>query len=264
MGYFEDLEFVNGGTPEQCTVHSDRRWPDFCCFMFIPEGPIYYGVDRGERSVLEGPHAFWHHPRHTYQYGPIGESWRHNWVSFRGPRATRLLEEGFMPLSGSGFVRVSQPAVFAEFFRELVRIVHERDPLTHPRGVLILEEMLKILLDDSRRRGSELPYEREMSELSAAIQESPYGRCDFELEARRMGLSYSHFRRLFRRFAGCSPHEYLLRCRMRRAARDLRDTGRQVKDVAAEAGYDDPAQFCKLFRKKIGLSPGRFRQGVPG
>jgi AraC-like DNA-binding protein len=79
-----------------------------------------------------------------------------------------------------------------------------------------------------------------------------------------MGLSYSHFRRLFRRFAGCSPHEYLLRCRMRRAARDLRDTGRQVKDVAAEAGYDDPAQFCKLFRKKIGLSPGRFRQGVPG
>jgi hypothetical protein len=30
-----------------------------------------------------------------------------------------------------------------------------------------------------------------------------------------------------------------------------------------EAGYDDAAQFCKLFRKKIGLSPAKFRTAMP-
>ena len=263
MGYFDDLEFVNGGMPRECDVHSDRSWPDFCCFMFIPAGPIYYGVDGGRQSMLAGPHAFWHHPEHTYQYGPNGTSWVHNWVSFKGPRAMRLLEEGLMPLSPAGFVRVSQPAVFAESFRELVGIVHERSPRSHPRGVLLLEEMLKILLDDAARPPRAMPYERDLSELSAVIQEDPYARCDFELEARRIGLSYSHFRRLFRSFAGRSPHDFLLRCRMRRAARELRETDRQVKDVAREAGYDDPAQFCKLFRKKIGLSPAKFRTAMP-
>lgn len=263
MGYFDDLELLNGGFPTECTTRSDRCWPDFFCFMFIPEGPIYYGVDGGRQSVLEGPHAFWHHPEHTYQYGPTGESWHHNWVSFKGPRARRFVEEGLMPLSTSGFVRVSQSAVFAEAFRELVPIVHARDPFSHPRGVLLLENLLKILLDGARRPPGALPYDRELSELGAAILENPHQECDFELEARRMGLSYSHFRRVFRHYSGRSPYDYLLHCRMQRAARELRETDRQVKDVALEAGYSDPAQFCKLFKKKIGLSPSRFRAAMP-
>jgi AraC-like DNA-binding protein len=263
MAYFDDLEFVSGGIPRECTAQSDQSWPDFFCFMFIPEGPIYYGVDGGAQSVLEGPHAFWHHPEHTYQYGPTGESWYHNWVSFRGTRAERFVEQGLMPLSKNGYVRVSQPAVFAEAFRELVPIVHERNPSKHPRGVLILEGLLRILLDDARRPPEAVPYDRELSELNAAILENPYQEVNFELEAERMGLSYSHFRRVFRIYAGWSPYDYLLRRRMQRAARELRETDRQVKDVAREAGYDDPAQFCKLFKKKIGLSPARFRTAMP-
>jgi AraC-like DNA-binding protein len=263
MGYFDDLEFVNGGIPKECTARCDQSWPDFYCFMFIPEGPIYYGVDGGRQSVLEGPHAFWHHPEHTYQYGPTGESWYHNWVSFKGPRARRFVEEGLMPLSSAGFVRVSQPAIFAEAFRELVPIVHARNPQRHPRGVLILENLLKILLDDARRPPGAVPYDRELSDLNAAILESPCARIDFRLEAERIGLSYSHFRRVFRQYAGRSPYDYLLHCRMQRAARQLRETDRQVKDIAREAGYDDAAQFCKLFKKKIGLSPAKFRTAMP-
>ncbi len=263
MGYFDDLEFVGGGIPEQCTTHNDRCWPDFFCFMFIPEGPIYYGVDGGRQATLVGPHAFWHHPGHTYQYGPGSGSWRHNWVSFKGPRAKRFVEEGLMPLASSGYVRVSQPAVFAEAFRELMPIVHERDPLGHARGVLILENLFKILLDAARRPPDAMPYDRELSELNAAILENPYQGVNFELEAQRMGLSYSHFRRVFRTYSGWSPHDYLLRRRMQRAARQLRESERQVKDIARDAGYDDAAQFCKLFKKKIGLSPAKFRTAMP-
>jgi AraC-like DNA-binding protein len=86
---------------------------------------------------------------------------------------------------------------------------------------------------------------------------------DFESLATNLHLSYSHFRRLFRRHIGKSPHDYLLLCKMQRAARDLQRSGRQVKDVAYEAGYDDPAQFSKLFKKKIGLSPQQFRDAMP-
>jgi len=263
MGFFDDLEFVSGGRPERCTARCDEKWPEFFCFMFIPEGPMYHGIDGGTRSVLEGPHAFWHHPVHYYQYGPVGESWRHNWVTFRGTRARRFVEQGLMPLAACGYVRVSQPAVFAEAFRELVDLVQERDPARHPRGVLILENLLKILMDDARPAPAAEPHAGELDELGAAIRENPSQDVDFELEATRMGLSYSHFRRVFRRHAGRSPYDYLLHCRVQRAAGQLRETDRQVKDIAREAGYDDAAQFCKLFRKKIGLSPAKFRTAMP-
>jgi AraC-like DNA-binding protein len=262
MDYFGDLQFVDGAIRADLARHIDVRRPAFFCFMFIPEGPIYFSVDGGRRSVLRGPHAFWHHPKHTYQYGPGGESWHHNWVSFRGARAQRFVEQGLMPLSASGFVRVSRPAVFAEAFRRLVPIVHRRDPFYHPRGVLILENLLSMLLSDARRQPETTAYHRELGELDAAIREDPYQKIDFRLEARRMGLSYSHFRRVFRLHAGKSPHAYLLRWRMQRAARELRETDRQVKEIALEAGYGDPAQFCKIFKQKIGFSPGRFRASM--
>jgi AraC-like DNA-binding protein len=263
MRFFDDLEFVSGGRPQQCIVHSDTCWPDFFCFMFIPVGPLYFGIDGGEQSILEGPHAFWHHPDLSYQYGPVNQHWAHNWVSFKGPRGRRLIEEGLMPLASCGFVPVSQPAVFAEAFKELVPLVHVRDPARHPRGVLILENLLKILLDDGLRHVQESPYAGHFSEISAAILEQPGQTVNFQLEAQRVGISYSHFRRAFKEHSGRSPYEFLLHCRMQYAARALRETERPVKAIAQQLGYYDPAQFCKMFSRKIGLSPARFRRGMP-
>ncbi len=37
-------------------------------------------------------------------------------------------------------------------------------------------------------------------------------------------------------------------------------TNRSVEDICHEAGYDDVATFYKLFRRRFGTSPSRFRR----
>lgn len=66
--------------------------------------------------------------------------------------------------------------------------------------------------------------------------------------------------RLFRRFQGLSPYQYLLRCKMALAAERLMAPGVLVKEVAAQVGFADPYHFSRVFKQVHHLSPAGFRQ----
>ena len=76
---------------------------------------------------------------------------------------------------------------------------------------------------------------------------------------RALHVDASNLSRLFRRFQGGSPYQYLLRCRMNRAAREFMSPGASVKEVAARLGYDDPYHFSRLFKAVHGIPPAAFR-----
>ena len=61
--------------------------------------------------------------------------------------------------------------------------------------------------------------------------------------------------RLFRRFLGVSPHQYLRRRKMALAAAYLLESGGRVQDVAARVGMDDPFHFSRAFRAVHGVAP---------
>lgn len=76
------------------------------------------------------------------------------------------------------------------------------------------------------------------------------------------GLSPYHFLRLFSRVLGVTPHQYLVRSRLRHAARLLADGDRPVTDVALDVGFADLSNFVRSFRRAAGVSPRGFRQAA--
>ena len=82
--------------------------------------------------------------------------------------------------------------------------------------------------------------------------------------ARQADLSPFHFLRLFAKVLGVTPHQYLVRSRLRRAARLLAQDSRPVTEVALDAGFADVSNFVRTFRRAAGLSPRRFRQAARG
>jgi AraC-like DNA-binding protein len=87
---------------------------------------------------------------------------------------------------------------------------------------------------------------------------------DLEAAARRAGFSPFHFLRLFRRVLGVSPHQYLVRARLRRAARLLAEPELAVTTIAFEVGFGDLSHFIRSFRRAAGVSPGGFRALAKG
>jgi len=78
--------------------------------------------------------------------------------------------------------------------------------------------------------------------------------------AREAGLSPFHFLRLFTRVIGVTPHQYLLRTRLRRAAKLLARERLPVTEVALESGFADLSNFVRTFHRAAGMSPRRFRK----
>jgi AraC family transcriptional regulator len=83
---------------------------------------------------------------------------------------------------------------------------------------------------------------------------------NLESAAREAGLSPFHFLRLFSGVLGLTPHQYLVRSRLRRAARLLADDDRSITDVAFDVGFGDLSNFVRTFHRAAGASPRRFRE----
>ena len=89
---------------------------------------------------------------------------------------------------------------------------------------------------------------------------------DINLEdvAGQADISPFHFLRLFASVLGVTPHQYLVRSRLRHAARLLADDGLSVTDVAYDVGFGDLSNFVRTFHRAAGVSPRRFREASRG
>jgi AraC-like DNA-binding protein len=85
-----------------------------------------------------------------------------------------------------------------------------------------------------------------------------------ERAATEAGLTPFHFLRLFARVLGVTPHQYLVRSRLRHGARLLAEDGRSITDVALDVGFRDLSNFVRTFHRAAGVSPRRFRQLAKG
>lgn len=76
----------------------------------------------------------------------------------------------------------------------------------------------------------------------------------------RSGQAARTFKRRFKRATGYSPLEYVHCLRVEEAKRRLERTNEPVEEIGWRVGYEDPAFFRRLFKRRIGMTPGSFRR----
>ncbi|MHB1570268.1 MAG: helix-turn-helix transcriptional regulator [Solirubrobacteraceae bacterium] len=77
-------------------------------------------------------------------------------------------------------------------------------------------------------------------------------------------MGESAFRAAFVRTTGESPHGYLERLRIERAARLLLDGDSPISEVAGTVGYSDQYHFSRVFKRVKGRPPSVFRRLARG
>lgn len=76
--------------------------------------------------------------------------------------------------------------------------------------------------------------------------------------AQDMHVSRSYLSTVFKRYVGCSPHQYLMDTRLKHAAELLVVERCSVSMAAAQCGYMDIYNFSRMFKKKYGISPSAY------
>lgn len=255
ISFYNDLHFIGAQEAPRCQTTIDRAFGPTIALNLIWRGRIHFAVEGEPSTVLTGPMAYWTWDGPRFLYGNMpGCKWHQLWVHAGGERARRMVEGGLVPAGPMPWSKPDSPEEFLAKFRHLIALVNGGRTADHAERVQLLEHLFLEASGSGKPGASGSSWER-IASLSERIAAEPAGTYDFAREARLMGLSYHHFRRLFTEQIGRAPQAYLIDCRMRWAASRLTTGAGSVKAVAYAAGFADPRSFARQFRSRTGVAP---------
>ena len=79
-----------------------------------------------------------------------------------------------------------------------------------------------------------------------------------------LGLSRSYFCRIFHEKTGMSPQDYIVSYRLEKAAELLENKKLTQDEISKQVGYPDVYAFSRMFKRKYGISPGKYRKNILG
>ncbi len=250
------LSFIGFNRIPVCGAWVDKFFT-YYVIQYAESGEVDLQVDERQAVRLRGPVVWLTYPGPHFRFGRRdGGSWHHRFVSFKGPLAEAYVRARLFPLSDP-VIRISDPEKFGAAFDALL----ERLALSDAPEWRTLHRLEEILLQLSEQRPVTDPTAvRKIRQLAERLSADSPAFCNWQETARKAGISYPHFRKLFHDLYHMPPGRFLLLRRLEKAAAMLRADELKTEEIASLCGFYDGFHFSKLFRKYYGVGPGRYRK----
>jgi AraC-like DNA-binding protein len=199
-------------------------------------------------------------PDQWHRYRPLKEKgWKEHYIGFKGQFTRKLLNNHFfsstLPVIHIGFEeRVLQS------FHEVINIVRDERPGYHQvcAGLVIhiLGLIRSIKKNENFRHGK---IENTIQKACIIIRDNLDKNLNVEELADQLNVSYSLFRKAFKRYTGLSPAQYHLSLRLKQANILLTNTDMSIKEISFQLGFCSVYYFSKLFKEKNKVTPTDYR-----
>ncbi len=253
------------------TDHPTRYYFDWTQGRVLDEYQLIY-ITHGQgtfESETGGVHAIQEgslillFPDEWHRYKPDERTgWNEYWVGFKGPIADQLVRNKFFT-NRHPVMRIGFREEIVAFFNDICE--RTKTELTGYQP-LISGEILHLLgfvhaLSRERTLGGEGNPEASLaSKARVILRENVENFISIEQVSDELGVSYSLFRKIFKKYTGISPGQYLIQLKIEKAKLLLTLPDKLVKEIAYELGFDSSFYFSKLFKEKTGLSPVKYRE----
>lgn len=212
------------------TIHGIQRLPANTCIFDKPMTPLYHG---------------------------ILPSWEHSWLRISGIDVPAMLARA--GLRAGVPYSVPDASFSMQWFDAIASVMNHALGADEDGARLLVQVWFERIAFLQRMQGETgIP---ESVRLARQYIESRY-REPLRLDdiAHVVHLSRSQLCRLFRRYQGCSPVEYVIRCRLEHAHELLISTTLTVGEVALQSGFSDIYYFSRLFAHRYHMPPSQTRK----
>lgn len=248
---------------EECAENYKINRSNFSYFAveYIANGRWELSSDRGTHEIGPGS-IFAYSPETSYRLKPIDD---HHlvkfFVDFKGIGAEQKLRDAQLEFGVP--VQLLNTRWVHDIFDQLLALSSSQLGFAKSAGTMLTELMFMRIKEDrlniSRDQGqSHTTYMRCRRYILRNFTQIV--RVD-EI-ARACHIDAAYLSRLFRRFSGEAPSQFLTRLKMASAGELLLVQKTTVKEAAAHVGYDDPYHFSRVFKSHYGLSPQLFVKEV--
>lgn len=259
MLMFDDLELRVAHHWFLPSVSGKSYHPNWNSIEFLKSGQMEF-LEDGEVIELHAPVIFWMKKGHAYSFRmcPGSPPCEHIFCDCTGAVSDRMIQYLDDKCPGK-VLKAADFSRFSDVFFEMLRYYRMDKVQWYPeilggyvRLMLLLENELK-----QKEFPGKDPYN--IRHISAEICRDPFQRFDFHRIAAELGISYEHFRRLFRMEHHSTPPEFLRMQRISAAAAMLRDTNLRIKEIADTCQYSSLVEFSRSFKRYFGVSPQEYR-----
>lgn len=191
----------------------------------------------------------------SYYTDPSAGLWNHYWIHVGGQGMSGL-EALLIPEGKIAPVRMSDEirGVFDQVLRNMESVSSET--------ILSLSLLLHELLTRMILKPEEVTGETHKAIMKSAAYirqhfNEPIGIRDLLPIA---NMSRAYYMRMFRRYIGTTPYNYLLSLRITKAREYLEVTDYPIHEIALRTGFSDDPSFSSRFSAMVGISPLKYRR----
>jgi AraC family transcriptional regulator, arabinose operon regulatory protein len=247
-------------------THCPDKWremdyvPDYNKFYFIQDGEGWLKI--GDQEYYPQPGQLFLMPAGILQsYSTISSrTFTKYWCHFTIKMGEINL---FDVLDLPHFVDVADNNKLTELFKQLLEEQHTHDLAACLRRNSILMQIVAYYLETAnvheikyKRGGASL---RNFSNVLAYIQNHIHEVISTEELAEKLHYSPAYFTKMFKKYTGLAPIQYINKARLDKAKMLLKTTDMMVSEIAASTGFCDIFYFSKSFKKYTGFSPSDYR-----
>jgi AraC-like DNA-binding protein len=240
------------------TWEKGRVLDEFHLVLITQGEGIFESKATGVVKVANGD-VFLLFPGVWHSYKPLKtKGWTERWVGFSGTIAKQFLTNGFFTPAAPIISKCDKPSIL-NHFNALFKLFDE-EPLGFQRlasGICIqLLAELHTIKDGGNHIDS-------LNTMVSSAKKNMYSNINKSIDlvqiASELGVSYSKFRIDFKKQTGVSPLQYYLLLKIEKSKELLLNTNKSQKEIAFGLGFESDVYFNRLFKRKTGSAPGKFR-----
>ena len=240
------------------TWEKGRVLDEFHLVLITKGKGVFDSKATGHIKISDGD-VFLLFPGMWHRYKPLKKTgWTERWVGFSGDIANQFLSNGFFNRNEPIISKCNKTNVL-NYFNTLFKLFDEE-----PFGFQYLASgiciQLMAELHSIKNGGNNIEHLNSMVSRAKSIM---YKNIDKSIDlnhiATQLGVSYSKFRLDFKRQTGVSPLQYYILLKIEKSKELLLNTEKNQQEIAFELGFESDYYFNRLFKRKTGLAPGKFR-----
>lgn len=185
------------------------------------------------------------------------DPWEYRWVGFVGTKAVAALNETVLPQKV--VTTLSKVEVLAERMRQIYECASQGsergDLMALGHMYFFLSELLEQCGTQGRDGDAAVEYVHRATDY---IREHYAERMSVDDVCQFLSISRSYLYKLFKRYYGMSPSNYLIRFRLEKARELLNAQQYPVNEVAERVGFSDHPYFTKRFRMVYDMTPREY------